>query len=419
MIRIAGGLVMTADGVVEADVWVEGPTISAIGGTMGGGADLVIDATGRLVGPGFVDLHVHLRDPGETWKEDIASGTEAAVAGGYTALVAMPNTSPAVDTPEMVASLEASVARSGLCEIRLAVAMTVGRKGEEMVDMPALHGMGVRLFTDDGDCVIDETVMRAVMTEAARLPGSVIAQHAEDPGLSAGGHIHTGQVSAATGIEGIPPDAEWSVVERDLMLAQETGAHYHAQHLSTVRAVELIRQAKTTGIRVSAEVTPHHLTFDESSLSTLDPNLKMYPPLRSTADRQALIDGLVDGTIDAVATDHAPHSVADKAVGFVDAPRGVIGLETAAAVVWGVLGDPVRFFEVMSVRPAAIAGIGRHGVTLSAGSPANLVVFDPDLVWVPTAFRSKSSNSPYLGSTLKGRSVATLIEGSVVFEEAV
>jgi dihydroorotase len=414
VIRITGATAVMPGGLVAADVWVEGNSVVAVGAASGLRTEEVIEASGMFVGPGFVDLHTHLREPGETWKEDVASGTRAAVAGGYTAVVAMPNTNPAVDTEAMVERVRAISSKHAVCEVVTASALTLGRKGVEPVDIRGLYEIGVRLFTDDGDCVGDQSVLRELMTVASRLPGAVIAQHAEDPDVGRGGHMHAGRLSADKGIAGIPAEAEWEVVERDLVLAMETGARYHAQHLSSAKSIDLVRSAKGEGARVSAEVTPHHLTFDVTALSTLDTNLKMYPPLRTADDRRALLEGLADGTIDVVATDHAPHSGDDKAVDFEEAPRGVIGLETAAAAVWGVVGDPLRVFQAMSITPAAIAGLSRQGCAIEPGSPANLVVFDPYRQWSPVGFVSRSSNSPYLGATLTGQVVATIVEGRLV-----
>lgn len=416
MIRIAGGRVITRIGLVEADVWIEGDTVVAVGGEGRLSASTVLDASGMLVGPGFVDLHTHLRDPGQTWKEDVASGTKSAAVGGYTAIVAMPNTEPAIDNVSAVEAVRRTTESSPNCLVEVAASLTLGRKGEMLVDFPALHSAGVRMFTDDGDSLLEEGLLREALLVLARLEGAVIAQHAEDTRLSGGGHMHDGEVSARLGVAGIPSAAEWTVIERDLELVAETGARYHAQHLSTARAVAMLRQAKSDGLPVSAEVTPHHLTFTEDDLGSLNPNLKMYPPIRTRADRDDLVTGLIDGAIDLVATDHAPHSRAEKEVPFDAAPRGVIGLETAASAVWEAVADPVRLFEVMSLRPARLAGIDRHGVEVGPGAPANLVIFDPDRTWVPESFVSKSANSPYLGRPMTGRVAATVYEGRITHE---
>lgn len=378
--------------------------------------DRTVRAEGCLVGPGFVDLHVHFRDPGQTWKEDLASGSRAAVAGGFTAAVAMPNTEPPLDTPEAVRDVLARARAIGIVDVAVAGALTVSRGGETPTDLEALYEAGVRLFTDDGDSVEDTDVARALMEGMANLEGAVFAQHAEDPALTSGGHMHDGPVARDLGVGGMPSSAEESVVSRDLDLVRQTGARYHCQHVSSAGTVEMIRRAKDEGLPVTAEVTPHHLSFDEENLRELNPDFKMYPPLRGRADRLALVSGLLDGTIDAVATDHAPHTADEKARSFDEAPRGVVGLETAASAVWGVMNDPEMLFDRLSAAPARIAGLDGHGHHLAIGTPANIVVFDPKRRWVPGEFRSRSHNSPFRGMELEGRPVATVHSGEVVYE---
>jgi dihydroorotase len=393
--RLAGGEVVTTSGLVRADVWVEGDRVVAIGDT--GPDTYVVDVSGMFVGPGLVDIHTHLREPGAVWKEDIASGAHAAARGGYTAVVAMPNTAPPTDGPDRVAAIGERAREVGSCLVVAAGAMTRGRAGVEPADIGAMHRVGVRLFTDDGDAVGDPNVLAAVMWAAAPLPGAVVAQHAEgDPGDRG------------------PSAAEWLMVGRDLRIAETTGARYHVQHASTRETVDLVREAKERGLDVTAEVTPHHLSLVDTDVT--GPDFKMYPPLRSVLDRAALRDALMDGTIDAVATDHAPHSPAEKAVAFEDAPRGVIGLETAASVVWDVVEDVSALFRVMSSAPARIADISRHGWPVEVGSPANLTVFDPGRTWVVGEFASKSSNSPYTGRTMTGRPVMTILEGVITHQ---
>ncbi|HEU4895537.1 MAG TPA: amidohydrolase family protein, partial [Acidimicrobiia bacterium] len=276
---------------------------------------------------------------------------------------------------------------------------------------------GVRLFTDDGDSVADVEVLEAAMGEISRLPGAFVAQHAEDRSLTENGHMHEGTLSRRLGIGGLPAEAETDVVRRDLELVAETGARYHCQHVSAKMTVELIRRAKESGLPVTAEVTPHHLTFEESALSDLDPDFKMYPPLREAEDRDMLAEALRAGVIDVVATDHAPHLPAEKETDFAGAPRGVIGLETAAAATWEILGDRDRLFEVLSSSPARILGLADHGLPLRPGMRANLVVFDPDATWVPGVFRSRSSNSPYRGREMRGRVRATVCGGKLAHQE--
>lgn len=417
MIRIENGLVLSGRGLQKADVLIEGNVIVAVGETARSGATAeTVDAEGCWVGPGFVDLHVHLREPGQTYKEDIETGSRAAAAGGYTAIVAMPNTEPAMDD---VATIEEVVGRArqvGLVDVVPAGAVTVGRSGERATDLEGLYQAGVRIFTDDGDSVGNPELARSVMERLAKLDGALLSQHAEDASVTSGGHMHDCELSHRLGIGGLPTVAETAVVARDLELVRETGVRYHCQHVSAAETVALIRSAKTDGLAVTAEVTPHHLSFDVSALETLDTNLKMYPPIRTETDRLALVAALADGTIDVVATDHAPHTQEEKAVPFEDAPRGVIGLETAASVVLDTLGDPVRLFEAMSVQPAQIASLGRHGRPVAAGEPANLVVVDPAVEWVCESFHSRSSNSPYRGHVMRGRARATIHEGELVHQ---
>lgn len=413
-VLIRNGVVLARDGLIAADVLSSRGVIERIEPDIGPDGHTTIDASGCLVGPGLVDIHAHLREPGQTWKEDLETGSRSAAAGGYTAVVVMPNTEPPIDNAAMVADIRARADEIGLIEMGVAASVTEGRAGRELSDLEALYRAGARLFTDDGDCVQDGEVLEEAMHLVARLPGAVLAQHAEDSVRARGGHMHDGEVSNRLGVPGIPAEAEEAVVRRDLELVRRTGARYHCQHVSSGGTVELIRMAKEAGLEVTAEVTPHHLSFDESHLEGLDPNLKMYPPLRTLDDRLALRSALIDGTIDVVATDHAPHSAEEKAVGFFDAPRGVVGLETAASVAWEAVGDPDRFFECMSIRPARIAGLESQGHRLTAGAPANLVVFDPAARWVAGRLFSKSANSPYLGMEMTGRVVSTIHRGQVV-----
>ena len=413
---IRGGLVLTVAGLGVSDVLVEAGLVEVIAPDVDVRGVEEIDASGCLVGPGLVDIHVHLRDPGQTWKEDLASGVRAAAAGGFTAIVAMPNTDPPVDSVELVLDISNRASALGEIELAVAASLTRARAGEAASDVESLYEAGVRLFTDDGDCVENAELAEELMRRLSALPGAVFCQHAERTALTRGGHMHEGRISARLGMAGLPSRAESEIVARDLDLVRRTGAAYHCQHVSTAGTVDLIRGAKQEGLPVTAEVTPHHLSFTDSDVEGLDSSFKMYPPLRSAEDRAALRSGLLDGTIDAVATDHAPHTPEEKAGEFTSAPRGVIGLETAAPVVWESVGDPHKFFEVMSTNPARIAGMGDQGSFLGSGAPANIVVFDPKATWVPESFFSKSANSPYLGDQMTGRVVATIANGDLVHD---
>lgn len=303
----------------------------------------------------------------------------------------------------------------GLVDVVSAGSLTLGREGARLSHLDELWEAGVRIFTDDGSTVTDGGLLRSAM-EYVGHRGGVVAEHAEDPWIAAGGHLHEGAVSSRLGLAGIPALAEEIIVARDIALARLTGSRFHVQHVSTAATVALVREAKSAGLAVTAEVTPHHLTFDETAAASMDPDFKMYPPLRASSDVAAVRAGLVDGTIDAVASDHAPHAAHECEVPFEEAPRGIIGLETAAAAVVGMGLGMAELFDRMSVRPARIAGLGRHGRLVEPGAPANLAVIDPGREWVVGRFRSRSANSPWKGATMRGRVVATVFEGKVTFE---
>jgi dihydroorotase len=409
---IRNGNVITPDGMIETDVAVDGEVVVAMGSTVGD-ALTVIDASGAWVGPGFVDMHTHLREPGQEWKEDIGSGSMAAAQGGFTAVVAMPNTEPAIDNGPLARFVASRGAEVGLVDVMPAGALTKGRLGETMAHIDELWDSGVTMFTDDGDCVSDASLLRIVMEYVAER-GGVVSQHAVDPSLSTAGHMHEGAVSSRLGMYGIPREAEDIVIARDLALVALTGVNYHAQHLTTHGGAALIQQAKAEGLPVTAEVTPHHLMFTEQDVESTDPDFKMMPPLRSEQDRMALVEALRQGVIDAVATDHAPHTALEKETPFEYAPDGVIGLEWAAAATHTTAGmSPFDLFDRMSVRPAGIVGLTRHGNLVAEGVVANLVVFDPTVSWVPTTSVSKSRNAPYLGRSLEGTVLATIHDGNV------
>ena len=369
-----------------------------------------VDCAGAWVGPGFVDMHTHLREPGQEWKEDITTGSRAAAAGGYTAVVAMPNTDPVVDSGYLARFVADRGKQVGLVEVVPSGAITAGRSGEKLAHLDELWGAGVTLFTDDGDSVADAGLLRRAMEYLAER-GGVVAQHCIDAGLASGGQMHEGEVSSRLGMAGIPSEAEEIVIARDLSLVRLTGARYHVQHLSTAGAVALIAAAKEEGLPVTAEVTPHHLLFDHSFVADSNPLYKMMPPLRSVTDVEAVRHGLRSGVIDVVGTDHAPHAEHETDHPWEESPFGVTGLEWAAAVVNTVALLPAEdFFNVMSSAPAAIVGLETQG-RLTTGGPANLVVFDPEAVTDTGGTVSRSSNAPYLGMELSGGVVHTVYRG--------
>ncbi|MEX1009573.1 MAG: dihydroorotase [Acidimicrobiia bacterium] len=415
---IRGGRVVDHDGERVADVLVRGGHVVEVGTGLTG--DETLDASGCIVAPGLVDLHVHLREPGMEEAETVETGARAAALGGFTAVVAMPNTEPALDDPAIVASVLAAGVRAA-CDVVSSGCITKGRAGETLAPMGELHGLGVRIFTDDGACVADAGVMRHALEYSLALPGAVIAQHAEDAGLAGGGSMHEGAWSSRLGIPGRPAAAEDIIVARDLILAELTGARVHFLHLSTAGAVELVRAAKARGLAVTAEAAPHHFTLTDECCASFDPVFKVHPPLRTHADVEAIKRGLADGTIDAIATDHAPHPVEQKERPFEEAPPGMLGLETSFALTLTELVEPgvlslVDAFALLSWRPAAIAGLAHHGQPITPGAVANLCVIDPAVTWEvdPLRLASKARNTPFAGRKLTGRVRHTILRGDPV-----
>jgi dihydroorotase len=422
---IRGGTVIDAGGVRRADVAVSGKVVVGVGDDLVAPAGaLVLDAGGCVVSPGFVDLHTHLREPGREEAETIETGSRAAALGGYTAVVAMPNTEPPIDCASVVREVQ-EIARRALCEVEVAGAITVGRAGERLAPMAEMAGLGVRLFTDDGSGVQDGRLMRRAF-EYARPLGVTLAQHCEDAALAAGGHMNEGEWSSRLGIPGIPAEAEELMVMRDVALVRLAGGRVHFLHLSTAGSVAVVGAARAQGLRVTAEAAPHHLALTEAEVAAYDPVFKVNPPLRTAADVRAVRRGLAEGVIDAIATDHAPHAQEAKEAPFDQAPPGMIGLETALAVAITHLTEdedgasPMSLADVvgaLSWRPAEIAGVGdRHGGPLVAGAAANVCVFDPRARWTvdPGAGASRSRNSPFSGRTLTGRVRHTLLSGEPV-----
>ncbi len=421
---ITGGRLTDAARPIAADpvdvVIDNGQIVAVVPAGEAGPARRTLDATDAWVMPGFVDIQVHFRTPGGTESEDITSGAAGAAMGGVTACVMMPNTNPTIDSPDMVREV-LLLAEGAPCDVRASAAITVGRLGERLTDMAALHSAGVRVFTDDGDCVADDVLMQRALAATVGLPGSVVSQHAEDPSMVAGGVINDGAVARRLGLAGRPAAAEESIVRRDLALAAQTGGRYHVLHLSTSAAMARVSIAKRSGIRATAEVTPQHLVLTEDDVERLGTTGKMNPPLRLRSDVEALRLGICDGTLDAVATDHAPHHPSLKGTTLRDAAPGMTGVETMASVIWTELVEtgamsPARFAEVVSVAPARIAGIAQHGHRVEAGTPANLAVFDPAERWTVHAneLQSRSRNTPWGGRELTGRVRHTVLAGAPV-----
>jgi dihydroorotase len=419
---VRGGTVVDATGERRADVFVRDGFVAEVGDGIDAPAGAeVLDADGMVVAPGLVDLHVHFREPGREESETIDTGARGAALGGYTAVLCMPNTDPPLDDSAVVRAV-LDRGRGTACDVRVAGCITKGRAGVELAPIGELHDLGVRIFTDDGDCVADTAVMRRAFEYTSALPGAVVAQHAEDPHLVAGGHMNEGEWSARLGIPGRSATAEEVVVARDLALARLTGGRYHLLHTSTAAATQLLRAAKAEGLRVTAEATPQHFTLTDAACETFDPVFKVNPPLRADADREAITAGLVDGTIDAIATDHAPHAPETKAVPFEEAPPGMLGVETALALAITRLVEPglLTLSDVlarMSWQPARIAGIeAEHGGPIAAGRAANICVVDPSAQWVvdATAVASRSANTPFDGWKLTGRVMHTILRGEAV-----
>jgi len=380
----------------------------------------LVNARGCIVAPGLIDLHVHLREPGQAHKETIATGTAAAAAGGFAAVCAMPNTSPVNDSAEITQWMQAPERRA-LVRLFPIAAATVGSLGEKLTQFAALKKAGAVAVSDDGKPILDDKLMRDALRAGARLNLPVV-QHAEDSRHTAGCSMNHGPTSFRLGLRGMPNSAESDIVRRDIAFARETKSHIHVAHISTAAALDAVRQAKKAGIRVTAEVTPHHFTLTDENIGEFDTQYKMNPPLRSAADRDAMIEGLADGTIDAIATDHAPHAFHEKQVEFERAAFGIIGLESALPIAITVLHHhfklPLwRIIELLSSGPARVFGLQGLG-TLAPGTHADVTIFDHTKKWTYDASQSKSKsrNTPYDGWSFTGRVVATIVGGKVVYE---
>lgn len=408
-----------------ADVVIEAGRIKTVGRDAGAGFSSnenvrVVNLEGAWVCPGFIDLHVHLREPGQEYKEDIASGLSAAAAGGFVAVCPMANTRPINDNRAITEMMVARAEQHGGTRLLPFGAVTKGQKGAELTEMADLREAGAIGVSDDGLCVMNAAVMRHAM-EYARTFDLLVSQHCEDHHLTEGAQMHEGARSTQLGLRGWPRAAEDIIVARDLILAELTGARYHVAHISSLGAVRLIREAKSRGLQVSAEVTPHHLLFTDEALLSYDTYCKVNPPLREEEDREALLEALADGTIDCIATDHAPHSDLEKDCEFEAASVGINGLETAIASLLRLVEDgamtPLRLVEALSTAPARLIP-DFEGGSLREGKRADVTVIDPDLRWIldEEALRSKSHNTPFLGRELKGRPIMTVAGGTVAYE---
>ncbi len=383
-----------------------------------GSADEKFDARGLIVAPGFIDLHVHLREPGQAYKETIASGTAAAAAGGFTSVCAMPNTVPVNDSPEITTWMR-QPERGAVVNVFPIAAATQGSLGEHLTDFRALQQAGAIAFTDDGKPILDDALMREALRLSAEIH-SVIIQHAEDTRLTAGCSMHEGPTAFRLGLRGMTADAEAGIVERDAQLAQATGGRYHVAHLSTAEALKAVRRGKRNRAQVTCEVTPHHFTLIDEDVGEYDTNCKMNPPLRSAADREALLVALADGTVDAIATDHAPHAAHEKEVEFERAAFGVIGLETAVGLALTRLhrdrGVPLtRIVDLFSAGPARVLGLRRG--SLQRGFPADVTILDPKKRWSYDVSKSRSlaRNTPFNQRQFTGKVLATIVEGKIVY----
>jgi dihydroorotase len=422
-VLIRGGRIVDPANSLDAvqDLLVQDGKVAKVGaGLAAPQGTTVVDAAGKLVCPGFIDMHVHLREPGHEYKETVATGTRAAAAGGFTAVCCMANTSPVNDNRSITDYILAKANSDGVVRVYPIGAVTRGLEGKELAELAELAEAGCVAFSDDGKCVMNAELYRRAMEYT--LPFAVpVISHAEDHTLARGGAMHEGVVSTELGLPGIPAAAEDVMVARDILLAELTGAHLHLAHLSTAGAVRLVRDAKARGVRVTAEVTPHHLLLTDEAVRSWDSNTKMAPPLRTKRDTEALLEALVDGTIDCVATDHAPHAAADKEGEFDRAANGIVGLETALTLLYdrlvrpGVLPLPTLVAR-LSRDPARLLNL--PGGSLTVGAPADVTLIDPDAAVTidPTRFASKSRNTPFGGWKATGRPWKTIVGGRIVWE---
>lgn len=384
-------------------------------------SDTVVDAKGLWLSPGFIDIHTHLREIGQADREEISTGTKAAAAGGYTKVLTMANTEPPIDTPAMLALLQDRIAEKACIQVMPVCTVTKQMAGVELTNMAELSQMGAQAFSDDGMPITNLAVLRRAL-EYTKPIGKVIISHAEDKDLSHGGAIHEGETSFSLGLPGIPAASESAAIAREIEVARQAKAHLHFAHVSTAASASLIRFAKAEGVNVTADVTPHHLTLSDADIQTFDTDFKMNPPLRGKADQEAMVAALLDGTIDAIATDHAPHTRLDKSKTMDEAPFGIIGLETAFSLanerlLQSKLLSKLDLIALFTTKPAKIIGLPEP--TLKAGSPADICLLDPEcrFVYLTESGYSKSSNSPYNGKSLVGKNLLTVYQGKIVFQD--
>jgi dihydroorotase len=415
-----GRLIDPVSGLDEAlDIHIANGRIERIGKSLTIPSAQVIDAKGKIIAPGFLDMHVHLREPGFEYKETILSGCTAAAAGGFTGVCCMPNTKPAIDDESVIRTIQskARAALNGLVDVYPVAAVTVDRKGEHLAPLAELSAAGAVAFTDDGEPVHDAEIMRRAL-EYSSMFGKPIIQHAQDMPMTKGGVMNEGFTATSLGLPGMPSAAEDIMIARDIRLAQFTGGQYHVAHMSTAGGVDMVRQAKARGLRVTCEVTPHHIALTDDLVRSYNTNTKMNPPLRTREDVEALKQGLKDGTVDVIATDHAPHSFDEKEVEYQAAPFGIVGLETAIgiAITELFLRNILSLFQIVekfAVNPRRVLHL--PDVKITEGETANLTIFDPAVEWVvdPQTFKSKSKNTPFGGHRLTGRAVGVFNNGQV------